>query len=382
VQGRVTHREDEDVAHSELPHALSAALSSKVANDASRLPSTADSESAGGYDSTVTQKKYANGGFRSHRRASEAYEEKPATIINDERAKASREIHESNSVFFDAGRITWRRDSSSSISSVSHLSGFSAPNAAEDVSLTGVDVGFKASEELLPHKSTLETRPFGLPRRPVSALPRVPRSRYQQRTPIVSPPSTPPCPAHDLSSMLPYPPVHVELQPAQSASVASPLRDGRPSEEHPSWWTMVAMMAGEHPSTSAAIAEAQAGAIQAIIQANYDAFLASNRSAARLSRSWKENYPCERDANYNGDNDEDRRRNDKASAARSEREAFERIFLGQFSESGGSVDRTSRGTPMSTDSGSTRSSRTSSGGTCAAAVNTCTTDREEQSYCA
>jgi hypothetical protein len=143
---------------------------------------------------------------------------------------------------------------------------------------------------------------------------------------------------------------------------------------------MMAMM--ENPSAGITMAEAQASAIQAIIQANYDTFLSSKRSASRLSGSWKaEGVHTRRDNHESEANGEKNDAGDKdsTSSERSEREAFERIFIGGRSMSSVSGrDSAAGGTDTGTGRSSSGSSRTRSGGISAAAVRACGLDGETE----
>jgi hypothetical protein len=93
---------------------------------------------------------------------------------------------------------------------------------------------------------------------------------------------------------------------------------------------MMAMLTGQHSDAGAAVHEAQVGAVQAIIQANYDTFLASKHMTSR--------FPDASDATHGclSKDDGDRQDMDTASDMRSEREAIERIFISERSASDGS----------------------------------------------
>ena len=128
-------------------------------------------------------------------------------------------------------------------------------------------------------------------------------------------------------------------------------------------------MAGQHSKSGSAVTDAQVGAVQAIIQANYDAFLASKRMASRLPEVCKTESARQRQTE-NDDCQDDR---DTTISTQSEREAFERIFMGEHSVSDGSrQDSVGTGAELSTVSSSTdSSSRTSSDGTGVAAASAC-----------
>jgi hypothetical protein len=145
---------------------------------------------------------------------------------------------------------------------------------------------------------------------------------------------------------------------------------------------MVAMMAGRHPTAGTAVAEAQASAIQAIIQANYQTFLTSKHSASLVPGVWEENHAHEhayhQEREYAGEKVEF---DDKhmAPSAQSEREAFERIFMGERSVSGGSGQNSAHGgAKMSIGGSDTGSSRTSNDGTGVAAASACGADEEKR----
>jgi hypothetical protein len=266
----------------------------------------------------------------------------------------------------------WPRDFSYS---VSRKSPFSAP---EMVSLQSTEYYIKPANETSRYGSTSTARPSGSPRRPISALPRVPRSRsHQRRIPLITPPSTPPGPVADPSSMFLYPAVDLGPPSAGSTmSIAPPPRDSDDwDEKQLSWRTIMAMMAAQQPSAGIAIAEAQASAIQAIIQANYDTFLSSKRSESRLRGGWKaegaQNLCHDPEGDGNGEKN-DASDEHSACSEKSEREAFERIFLSEGSMSSvGGQENAGCEVEVGTAKSSNGSSRTSSDGTGVAVSRAC-----------
>ena len=335
----------------------------------------ADNNSTFGSDFISQRSKYACAVGTVHR---SSFDDHSDDIDDDHsprrcyRPMTRQEMHEAEPISSGAERGAWPRNSSYSTSSVSRKSRFSASNAAEAVPLQSTDYVLKSAKEALIFDSTPKPRPSSSPRRPISALPRTPRSRHHQRcTPLLSPPSTPPGPAVNPSCMFAHPPVQLEL-PSVESTIPVVLPWGGDlgwGEKQLSWGTMKAMMAGQHSNADAAVTEAQVGAVQAIIQANYDAFLASKRMASRLPEVCKtdsahrhktENEVCQNDRNT-------------TSSTQSDREAFERIFMGEHSVSDGSrQDSVGTEAELSTVSSSrASSSRTSSYGTGAAAASAC-----------
>jgi hypothetical protein len=277
-----------------------------------------------------------------------------------DRPLTREEMHEPS----DAVMGAWPRNSSYSTSSQ-----FSTSNASDTDHLHSFVLA--SAKEPLIVNSTPNPGPFSSPRRPISALPRTPHSRHHhRRKPLLSPPSTPPGPTFNPGNVFPYPPVQLELPQVEHMTPVVPLCGGNSawSEKRPSWGTMIGIVAGQHLNTGAAVTEAQIGAVQAVIQANYDSFLASKSMGSRFPGACKPEGANQHRTDVGDDEDD----GSTISSAQSEREAFERIFMGERSVSDGS-GQDSAGTQAkpSSEHNSTKSTRTSSDGTAAAAADTC-----------